>query len=279
MSERRDPLGAGLEADLLELGRSLAYPVPGPDFASRVTRRLGQRDQMRPWWRGQSLLFGRPVRRAALIAVALLLVLAAVAAAVGLGLPGLRIIFGIPPGASPTPSVDQVTAPPAATAGAPGAALFLGARVALGELDQAAGFHVRQPADTDVGPPDAAYVDEAANNQVSLVWSTGPTLPPTLEPEVGLLLMQFDGRLDNGFFSKMVGTGTTVAEVEVSGSRAYWVSGEPHFFFYTGRSGQVVEDSRRWVGDALLWTDGTYTYRLETSLARDAAIRIAESVR
>jgi hypothetical protein len=39
-----------------------------------------------------------------------------------------------------------------------------------------------------------------------------------------------------------------------------------------------VSDSRRWVGDTLLWTDGGTTYRLETALGRDAAIRIAESL-
>ena len=88
MSDRRDLMTAGLEAGLLELGRSIAYPAPAADFASRVTQRIAARPVPRPWWSGQSRLFGRPVRRAALVAVVLLLLLAAVAAAVGLGLPG-----------------------------------------------------------------------------------------------------------------------------------------------------------------------------------------------
>jgi hypothetical protein len=230
-------------------------------------------------------VFGRPVRRALLVAVALLLVLAAVAAAVGLGLPGLRIIFGVPPGASPpagvspAPSASQAGPGPSASAGTPGESLGLGQRVALEQIDQTAAFHVLRPGDPAVGVPDVAYVDSTRANQVSLVWSVRPNLPPTLEPGVGLLLMQFDGRLDNGFVNKAVGTGTTVEPVLVNGRQGYWVSGEPHFFFYTARNGQFVDDSRRWVGDALLWSDGTYTYRLETSLGRDAAIRIAESVR
>jgi hypothetical protein len=279
MSERRDLLGAGLEADLRELGRSLAYPASAPDFAARVTQRIASRPLTRPWWRGQSRVFGRPVQRALLLAAALLLVLAAVAGAVGLGLPGLRIIFGLPAGSSPSPSVSPTSTAPSLSPGRPGSALGLGQGVTLEQLDQVAGFHVLRPGDPAVGVPDAAYVDAIRANQASLVWSVRPGLPATLEPGVGLLLSQFDGRIEEGFFSKAIGTGTTVEPVLVNGRSAYWVSGEPHFFFYTARNGQVVEDSRRWVGDALLWSDGTYTYRLETSLGRDAAIRVAESVR
>jgi len=278
MSDRRDMPPAGLEADLLELGRSLAWAAPAPEFASRVTQRIVSRPVTQPWWRGRSVVFGRPVRRAVLIAVALLLVLAAVAGAVGLGLPGLRIIFGVPAGASPAPSASQAT-PGASASGGPGATLGLGQLVALDQLDGAAGFHVLRPTDPAIGPPETAWIDTARANQVSLAWSPRPNLPPTLDPGVGLLLTQFDGRLDNGFFSKAIGSGTTVEPVRVNGTSAYWVSGQPHFYFYTARNGQFVDDDRRWVGDALLWSDGTYTYRLETSLGRDAAIRIAESVR
>jgi hypothetical protein len=41
--------------------------------------------------------------------------------------------------------------------------------------------------------------------------------------------------------------------------------------------GQHIDEGRRWVGDALIWQDGELTYRIETSLGKDAAIRIAES--
>ena len=42
--------------------------------------------------------------------------------------------------------------------------------------------------------------------------------------------------------------------------------------------GEHVDEDRRWVGDALIWQRGDKTYRIETSLGRDAAIRIAESL-
>jgi hypothetical protein len=65
--------------------------------------------------------------------------------------------------------------------------------------------------------------------------------------------------------------------VRVGDARGYWLSGEQHLFFWEGPEG-FVDDARRWVGDVLVWADGPITYRLETSLGREAAIRIAESM-
>jgi hypothetical protein len=59
--------------------------------------------------------------------------------------------------------------------------------------------------------------------------------------------------------------------------RGFWISGDPHVFFYESDGG-FVDDARRWVGDALLWSDGTTTWRIESGLGRDATIEIAESI-
>jgi hypothetical protein len=87
----------------------------------------------------------------------------------------------------------------------------------------------------------------------------------------------FRGTTDSGFYSKAVGSGTKMKSVLVDGRPAFWLDGDPHFLFYEGRDG-FVHDPRRWVGDALLWTRGPITYRLETSLGEAAAIRLAESM-
>jgi hypothetical protein len=79
--------------------------------------------------------------------------------------------------------------------------------------------------------------------------------------------------------TKMVDSGTKVEPVRVGENPGFWITGDPHFFFYEDANGQFVEDSRRWVGDTLLWTEGATTYRLETALGRESAIRIAESLR
>ena len=140
-----------------------------------------------------------------------------------------------------------------------------------------AGFAVTWPSVPEIGPPDAAYVDDRKHGQVTLVWASRPGLPDTLEPGVGLLLSSFRGTVDSGVITKIVSGGATAQPVAVDSARGWWVSGDPHFFFYTGPDGVVTEE-RRWVGDVLLWADGPITHRLETSLGRDAAIGLAESM-
>ncbi len=145
-------------------------------------------------------------------------------------------------------------------------------------MDGLAGFTVVRPSDATVGPPDAAWLDATHNDQVSLVWAASDRLPETTVPGVGLVEMAFRGRLDEGWFKKLVSANTKIEPVEVNGNRGYWISGDPHFFFYEGPNG-IVEDTRRWVGDALIWSKGPITYRLESSLGRDETIALAESMR
>jgi hypothetical protein len=206
-------------------------------------------------------------------AVLILLALAALAGAAGLGLPGLRLILGPAP-VSPPPSLTPSASP---AAGAPGSALGLGEQVPLEDLDARAGFDVEWPLDPALGPPDAAYIDRTLGGQVALVWGSRDALPGTLEPGVGLIVTAFRGTADGGFYSKAIGSGTTVESMPVDGARGYWLTGDPHFLFYQGPDG-LVHDPRRWVGNALLWTRGAITYRLETSLDQAVAIRLAETM-
>jgi hypothetical protein len=148
--------------------------------------------------------------------------------------------------------------------------------VALQDLDARAGFTVTLPSDPALGAPDAAYVNPSLGGQVALVWRSSPTLGRTSAADVGLVLTEFRGAVDGGFFSKAIGIGTTVGSVKVHGEPGFWITGDPHLLFYTGPSG-FLYDERRWVGDALLWSNGPVTYRLETSLGRAVALRIADS--
>jgi hypothetical protein len=267
---------ADLEAALRAFGDSVAWPdaaaaADGQDLASIVRARIERMprnvEPARPRWSW------RPARRALVAAVLILLALAALAGAAGLGLPGLRLLLGPAP-VSPPPSL----VPGASTAGgAPGARLGLGQLVPLDQVDARAGFEVALPSDPTLGPPDAAYVDSSLGGQVALVWRSRDEFPDTLEPGVGLILTAFRGAADGGFYSKALGSGTKVESVRVGGDRAFWLSGDPHFLFYEGPNG-FVHDPRRWVGDALLWTRGPVTYRLETSGGQAAAIRLAESM-
>lgn len=276
-----------LESALRRLAPAIDWPSAagdpdGPDLAAAVRARIeaamapsgpvgstGSRPRSRWTW--------RPARRALVLALVALLVLAAIVGAVGFGLPGLRLIFGgatVSPPVSPPPSLDPSRSP---APGQPGAAMALGDRVELADLDDRAGFHVTWPTDASIGPPDAAYVDAGKGGAVSLVWAATASLPATVEPGVGLVLTQFRGTVDEGFFSKVLGGNTTVELVGVGTGQGYWLSGDPHFLFWKGPDGVVTEE-RRWVGDALLWSDGVITFRLESALGRDAAIRLAGSL-
>lgn len=279
-----------LEAALRGLADSIAWPAAapsngGPDLAAVVRSRIeaagSPAAQHRSWGRWTL----RPARRALVAAVIVLLALAALVGAAGLGLPGLRLLFGEPP-VSPPPSLapgptrsagSSAGTGASALPGEPGATLGLSDRVAIPDLDARAGFAVTWPSDPAIGPPDAAYVDDLKGGQISLVWTSSEGLPDTLAPGVGMILTTFRGTIGDGYITKALGTDTTVELVLVHGRRAFWLSGDPHFFFYEGPDG-FVEDPRRWVGDALLWTNGNITRRLETSLGRDAAIALAESM-
>ena len=287
---------AGLEDALRALGSSIDWPtatpmgpsgaVAGPDIATRVRVRLtdpGRRRAGRAW----SPRGWRPLRRSVVLALAALLVLAVIAGAAGLGLPGLRFLFGggpTPP--PPSPITTPTTAPsgsapstPSPTPAVVGGSLELGELIPLGDVQSRTGMPAKLPTDPRVGPPTTVWVDPDRSNQLGFVWASSATLPETREPGVGLVLMRFDGTVDSGFFEKVIGTGTTLERVQVKGHQGYWISGDPHFFYYV-RNGQIsVEDRRRWVGDALVWSDGVTTFRIESALGRDATIAIAESIK
>ncbi len=285
---------ADLETALRGLGQSIAWPAAAggtdgaPDLAAIVRARLEseQRAAGLPVYaepparierpaRTRPILLWRPARRALIAAVIVLLALAALAGASVLGLPGLRIILGpAPVTVNPPPSLEPSRSP---ASGAPGSVMKLGVAVPLSDLDARAGFPVIWPSDPAIGPPDAAYIDPTLSGQVALVWRSRSDLPDTLEPGIGLILTEFRGAVDDGFFSKALGTGTTAQPVLVHGQHAFWLTGDPHFLFYTGPDG-FIDDGRRWIGDALLWARGPITYRLETALGRASALRMAESM-
>ena len=280
MTDRRrmtlddNALGSALRALASDIDWPEAASGGGPDLATRVRARLPLTPPRSvPWW--------RPARRALVLALAALLVLVAIAAAVGLGLPGLRITFGQPsvaPSTAPATTAPSTPASPTATPSDPGWSLGLGKLSSLADAGAAFGRPIVVPTDPMVGPPDAVYIDASRGDQVAEVWRSGGQLPPSLEPSVGLLLMSFDGTTD-GYYEKMLGSGTVIVPVKVGGRPGYWITGAPHFFFYTRPGGTQIDDERRWVGDALIWSDGVTTYRLEGSLDRATMIRIAESVR
>jgi hypothetical protein len=279
---------AGLGDALRDLAPALAYPSPttaaGIDLAARVRQRIVAAPPARRAGGPFAWIGRRPVRRSLLVAVAALLILAAIAGAVGLGLPGIRIFTGGPtplPSASPSPAPSSTSpvgsgTPEPAPSSPLGIQMGLGVALPVDEVARLAGLDLILPPDPAIGPPDAAY---SLGNRAALVWSARPGLPADPGTGVGMLLSEFRGRVDESYFGKAVGEGTTVTPVTVGGHPGFWIAGQPHFFYYVDPSGKDVDDSHREVGDTLIWSDGDTTYRLESMLSREDAIRLAESLR
>ena len=52
-------------------------------------------------------------------------------------------------------------------------------------------------------------------DEVALVWAPSDDLPPTVEPDIGLLIMQFRGSVTPEPIGKIIGAGTVVEPVRV----------------------------------------------------------------
>ena len=279
-----------LEAALRDLGRELAVPSDADrgtwvDPAVRARARIAVGDVPRPRCRIRLVYpAGLPLRRSIALAVVAVLAVAVVAGALGLGLPGIRIVPAPsgsevvgsatpPPGASTSPA-DRSPSP--TISGELGAGLGLGDPIAVSNASTAVDFPIRLPTAAGIGPPASAWL---LAGRLSLVWPVSGILPSTREPGVGLILSEFRGSVDRGYFEKVVGPDTNITAVSVDGVTGYWISGAPHEIVFVDVNGFPVFDSRRIVGDTLLWARGDVTYRLESGLEQAAAIALADGLR
>jgi len=276
-----------LERALSDLGAHLDFPAT-PDLAPAVATRLREAPAARPreprvreprmagWLARLPRLPGW--RRLALAGLAAVLLAAAVlvvspgtreAVARRLGLRGIDIRIG---GERPTPTVTT----------RPGERLELGLglRVTLEEARRRVAFPVLVPTAAGFQRPDAVFVNEIQpqGGRVDLVYRARPGLPASPYTDVGLLVTQFQGTLTADFIKKVV-AGGLVEEVQVAGQPGYWFSGEPHFFTYEDRRGEITDEQTRLAGNTLVWQAGAQTLRLEGQLSKQEALRIAESMR
>jgi hypothetical protein len=220
----------------------------------------------------------------ALAAVAVLAI-AVVAGALGLGLPGIRIVqapsptapaSGAAPSGSARPSASPPPSPSPTISGPPGTGMGLGDPIAVADAASAVDIPIVFPTTPGIGSPATAW---SIDGRLSFVWASSLALPATREPGVGLILAEFRGSVQPDYFQKILNADTTLTPVAVGDVTGYWISGAPHEIVFIDRYGQAVFDSRRIVGDTLIWARGDVTYRLESGLDRAAAIALAESLR
>jgi hypothetical protein len=277
MIERFD-LGtdAALEAALADLGEAVVWP-PTPDLAAAVGTRV-RRGPVRP---------RRPLRRALLLAAALVLVVAGAAVAIRLGLDLLDIRTGPIPSATPTvvtgsPGASAVASgrpTPAPTPAGLGVRLGIGRAASLADARAETSFALAVP--SELGDPDQVFVGgPELRGQVAFLYDASPTLPAADSLEgAGLLITQARGHSDEGLARKLVDTDlATIDAITVDGAPGYWITGDPHVFWYLAPDGSAIQESRRLVGDTLVWERDGILYRIEGAVGLDRALEIAASM-
>lgn len=250
---------------LTEAGAHVEWPQPSTGFSQRVVHRLSSEPIERP----------SPWRRItpALIALSTLVgvVLAfspgtrdAVADFLGIG--GVRIQSGDPRNIPDRPLGTRF-----------GFGVLVDEDEALGRI----GFEARVPDGELLGEADEVYVndDEPPGGLIAFVYGERAGLPMPSDAAVGTLITQFRGDIRGGdFFKKLASGGTKVEPVTVNGAEGYWLSGDPHSFYYEDATGELVLESVRLVGNVLLWEHDGITFRIETFGSLQQALEIAEGM-
>ena len=248
-----------LDVELRDLGDALDWP--DTDLATEVGARLRARTQ--------------PPRRHRALVIAL-----AAAAALVLALPASRAIgswIGVDGDhitVTPTTVAPNVTTPPSI------AALDLGPEVALADLRADVGFNMPVPQAAGFERPDEVHVRRPpAGGEATLLYRTRPDLPATGTPDVGLLISAFRADVNSGLLDKTAGAATRVEQVTVQNGVGYWIEGAPHELLYRDMNGQVIPERVRLAANVLIWEVRGVTVRIESALARDDVIRLADSMR
>jgi hypothetical protein len=265
-----------LEAQLLVVARALPYPrtpdlAASPRLAEVAARaRLPRSAQPSAAPRPSPVRPARPLAWAlAAVLIVLLSLLAVPPVRSGviefLRLGAVRILLGDVPTA--TPAATAATFMPSATPLA--SVLDLQGQTTLADaVERLPHLPIRLPAyPADLGQPDAVFVQDLDGDAVVLVWLE-PDDPSQVRLSLHLLASpQFVDKL-------LKNQPARVEFTEVNGREAFWTTGP---YFVIARGGFITE-MRLITGHVLIWYTDDVTYRLETDLPLEEAIKIAESL-
>jgi hypothetical protein len=177
---------------------------------------------------------------------------------------GVVRIFPVAPTITPTATGTPTPSPPTPTL-LP-SLLNLQGRTTLEEAQAEIGLPLELPTyPANLGQPDAVFVQEMDGTMVVMAW-----LDENDPNRVRLSLHV----IERGSYAITKMEPTRLEETTVNGSIAYWAEGP-----YIVRLTNGDMDQRRLIeGQVLIWSEGILTYRLETDLSIEEAVKIAESL-
>jgi hypothetical protein len=252
-----------LERHLTQLGRELDWPAT-PDLAPGVAARLagdGEPDRAVP--------LARPL---AIAVVALLVLAGGVLAAVPSVRDAVLELFGLQ--GVTVERRDQLPPGPKRDTGP----IRLGERTTLAAARERLGFEPLVP--RAGGQPDGVFMSRGVpGGRLSLTYRPRPGLPEARSTGLGLLVEQFRGDLAPEYFGKTTGQATRVQQLLVDDTRALWLEGAPHFFFYRSPGQAITEDRLRIAQNVLLIERDPLLVRLEGAFDRERAVELARSLR
>jgi hypothetical protein len=176
--------------------------------------------------------------------------------------------------------VNQLPTPSPLPSGPIGKRLGLGDPTALAQAQSKVSWRIVVPA--SLGQPDEVYLqlppEGPPQGEVTLVYKSRPGLKTSGQTGVAVLITEANGAVDAQFFGKMLGDGTTLEEVTVNGHQGYWISGQPHIFFFIDASGQFRMETMRLATNTLIIDDNGTVIRIEGDLTKAQALEIAASL-
>ncbi|MCC6299954.1 MAG: hypothetical protein IT314_11700 [Anaerolineales bacterium] len=259
------------ENQLHAIAKKMTYPRT-PDIAGRVMPRINPVTKPRFFSKG----WAWSLTLILVFLVSLMLIPPARAAIIEFIQIGIVRIFPRPTEAPidvPRTATPQSLAPVTATP-------YLETATLLVDLNQLAGERTFTQAQTlvasnysillpayppDLGEPDHVFVQDADGAMTILIW-----LDPN-DPEKVLLSLHF---IPERSWAIRKAEPITIEETLVNGQRAVWAVG-PYPLRYSNGD---LDFMRLINGHVLIWTDGDATYRLETALSMEEAIKVAESL-
>ena len=256
------------EKQLLSISKGLDYPRT-PDIAGSVTARLHA--SARPRFISRRLVWSLTI--ILILFSSLMLIPPARAAIIEFIQIGVVRIFRAEPTplTPPNQEIPSTMVPMTATPVPTSRPLIpllenLAGEMTLEEAQKAVNYPILLPSyPPDLGKPDRIFVQEAEGKMTILVW---------IDPQQPTQVLMSLHLIPPGSWAIDKFDPAEVQETRVNGQRAIWAVG-PYPLRLRNNDLQYM---RLIEGHVLIWTDGILTYRLETDLSLEEAIKIAESL-